>query len=216
MPQRVKIVVVDDHPIVRAGVRAVLEIDTGLEVVGEASTSAEALERCGALRPAIAVVDWRLRGEDGGETVRALISASPSTRAIMLSSYGGDEVIHRAFDAGARGYLLKDTAPETLAKAINAVVAGRRYIPAEVAARLAAHGPRVALTGRETQVLALMADGLRNKEIAAALNMSEATARTHVQNILSKFDCTDRGRAIAVGIARGFLSPETGGYAGAV
>lgn len=202
---RVRVLIVDDHPVVRAGVRALLEASAQLDIVGEAGTAAEAVDRCGALRPHLVVMDLRLRGESGADVTRLIRHNCPWTKVLILTSYGGDEEIHRAIDAGARGYVLKDTAADELIAAVLAVNDGRHHIPAEVARRLAAHGPRVTLTVREHQVLGLMAAGLRNKEIAHAAGVTEATARTHVQNILDKFDCSDRGRAVAIAIARGFL-----------
>lgn len=202
---RVRVLIVDDHPVVRAGVRSLLEASERIEVVGEAGTATEAVDRCAALRPTLVAMDLRLRGESGADATRIIRERCPWTKVLILTSYGGDEEIHRAIDAGARGYVLKDTATDELIAAVLAVAAGKHHIPAEVSRRLAAHGPRISLTTREHQVLGLMAVGLRNKEIAEAVGVTEATARTHVQNILSKFDCSDRGRAVAIAITRGFL-----------
>lgn len=204
-----RVLIVDDHPVVRAGVRAVLEENYRLFVAGEAATAREAVERCASLHPDLVVMDLRLRRESGADAAERIRAQCPRSRILILTSFGGDEEIHRAIEAGARGYVLKDSIGDELVSAAFAVAAGRYHIPAEVSRRLAAHGPRVVLTQREHDVLALMATGLRNKEIAAATGISEATARTHVQNILGKFDCSDRGRAVAIAIARGFLHEPT-------
>lgn len=203
-----RVLVVDDHPAVRFGVRGMLEASTGFAVVGEAANATEALATAAALRPDVALVDLRLGHEDGAELIAALGERAPATRCLVLTTYDGDEAIHRALSAGARGYILKHSSADEMQQAIRHVAAGRRFIPADVAHRLVANGPRVVLTARERDVLDLLAEGLRNKEIGGRLGMGEATVRTHVQAIIGKFGCHDRGAAIAHAIARGFFATQ--------
>jgi DNA-binding NarL/FixJ family response regulator len=202
----IHVLLVDDHPAVRAGVAALVSAADGLMVVAEADSHAAALRACGAVDPDVVLMDLRLGTEDGAATTAAILARYPAIRVLVLTTFDGDEAIHRALEAGARGYVLKDSGLDEIEAAIRAVAAGRRHIPAAVAMRLVLNGPRVELTPRERSVLDLLADGLRNGEIAVRLGIGEATVRTHVQNIIEKFGCRDRGAAIAAAIARGFLA----------
>jgi DNA-binding NarL/FixJ family response regulator len=205
----IRVLIVDDHPAVRAGVAALVGAADGLMVVAEADSHVAALRACAAVDPDVVLMDLRLGTEDGAVITAAILDLHPAIRVLVLTTFDGDEAIHRALEAGARGYVLKDSGLDEIEAAIRAVAAGRRHIPAAVALRLVLNGPRVELTPRERSVLDHLADGLRNAEIAVRLGIGEATVRTHVQNIIEKFGCHDRGAAIAAAIARGFLA--TGG-----
>ena len=162
-----------------------------------------ATANCG---PTLCLMDLQLGGGmDGVEATTRICAEWPKAQVIVLTTYAGDEHIHRALDAGARGYLIKDAMDEDLLHAIKAVRDGRRYIPPRLALTLVEHGPRVEFTPRETEVLRLMTDGLRNKEIASRLGISEATARTHVDNIVGKLGASGRTEAIILAAQRGFL-----------
>jgi two-component system, NarL family, response regulator len=202
----IRILCVDDHPVVRRGIAAMLATEPGLELVAEAASGSEALEKYRAERPDVVLMDLRLPGGmDGIETIAALRQQWPQARVLVLTTYAGDENIHRALEAGARGYMIKDALDDDLLDAVTAVWQGRRYVPARVAVQLAEHGPRVELTDRERQVLSLMAQGSRNKEIASALAISEATARTHVENVVAKLGVNSRTEAVVLAAQRGFI-----------
>lgn len=204
--RRIRILCVDDHPVVRRGVAAMLGTEPELELVAEAGSAREAVDLFRLQRPDVVLMDLRLSGEmDGIGAIETICRESPRARILVLTTYAGDENIHRAMAAGARGYLIKDTLDERLLDAIRAVHEGRRYVPPEVAVQLAEHGPRVELTDREQEVLHLMARGLRNKEIGAELSISEATARTHVEKIVAKLGVNGRTEAVVVAAQRGFL-----------
>jgi DNA-binding NarL/FixJ family response regulator len=202
----IRILCVDDHPVVRRGIAAMLATEPLLSLVAEAASGSEALEKYRATRPDVVLMDLRLPGGmDGIETIEALRKEWPQARVLILTTYAGDENIHRALAAGARGYLIKDALDDDLLSAVTAVWQGRRYVPARIAMQLAEHGPRVELTDRERQVLNLMAQGSRNKEIAAELAISEATARTHVENIVAKLGVSSRMEAVILAAQRGFI-----------
>lgn len=205
----IHVLIVDDHPAVRAGIAALVGAADGMMVVAEADSQAPALQACTSFNPDVVLMDLRLGAEDGATITAAILARYSAIRVLVLTTFDGDEAIHRALEAGARGYVLKDSGLDEIEAAIRAVAAGRRHIPAAVAMRLALNGPRVELTPRERDVLDHLADGLRNSEIAVRLGIGEATVRTHVQHIIEKFGCHDRGAAIAAAIARGFLA--TGG-----
>lgn len=200
-----RVLCVDDHPVVRSGVAAMLSVEADCAPAELAANGHEARLLAAARCPDIVLLDLKLRGEDGVDLLRDLRRIAPTARIIMMTSYSGDEPAHRALDAGAHGYMLKDSLDRELVTAIRAVLTGRRYVQAEVARLLVESGPRVALTTREREVLALLAEGLRNKVIAERLGISEGTARTHVEAILAKFGVRERTAAVAHAIRRGFL-----------
>jgi len=204
--RRIRVLCVDDHPVVRRGVAAMLAVEPELDLVAEAASGREALELFREHRPDVVLMDLRLAGDmDGMTATEAICREWPRARILVLTTYAGDENIHRALQAGARGYLIKDTLDERLLDAIRAVHEGRRYVPPEVAVQLAEHGPRVELTDREREVLDLMARGMRNKEIGAELSITEATARTHVEKIVAKLGVSGRTEAVVMAAQRGFL-----------
>ena len=203
----IRILSVDDHPVVRRGIACILSVIPGLELAGEAATGLDAIQKFRELRPDIVLMDLRL-GEDmdGLQVIALICSEWPQARILVLTTYAGDENMHRALEAGARGYLIKDAMDQDLRDAIAAVCDGRRYVPPRPAVQLVEAGVRVELTQRERQVLGLMAEGLRNKEIADRLGISDATARTHVDNIMGKLGATTRTEAVVIAAQRGFLA----------
>jgi DNA-binding NarL/FixJ family response regulator len=205
-PEPVRVLVVEDHPATQAGLVALVERAPGFELSGTANSIATAVAACELFRPDVMLLDLRLGTEDGVDAIEQVRALACQVRVLVLTSFDGDEVIHRALEAGARGFILKDSSLAEIEAAIRAVASGKHHIPADVATRLVLNGARVELTGKEREVLELLADGLRNKEIAARLGIGEATVRSHVHAIIGKFGCHDRGAAIAAAIARGFLA----------
>lgn len=201
----VTIVLVDDHPVVRDGLNAMLSAEPDLQVVGEAGTGTEALVTVRRLRPSVVVMDLLLPDIGGAEVIREICSGCSDINFIVLTTVAGDEEIYRALEAGARGYLFKDMARKELIQAIRVVHKGQRYIPAPVGSRIAENLPRTDLTSREIEVLELVAAGLRNKEIAYRLEVSEATVNAHVKHVLQKLHATDRTHAVTTALKRGII-----------
>lgn len=204
----IKILAADDHPLIRAGLVAFLATEPDLEVVAEAVNGEEALEKYRELRPDIVLMDLSMPVMDGLSATRAILDEFPDARVIVLTTYDGDEDIHRALDAGARGYLLKDMVAADVLNVIRTVHGGRRGIPHAVAAKLAERTPRVPLTPRETEVLSLVAKGLSNAEVAARIGRTEGTVKVHLKNILQKLDASDRTEAVTTALRRGFIRLE--------
>ena len=196
---------VDDHPLIRDGLAAVLGAERDIRVVAEASNGEEALELYRAHRPEVVLMDLKMPIMDGLAATRAILAEFPEARVVMLTTYDGDEDIYRALDAGAKGYLLKDMLRAEVINVVRTVHFGRRGIPAPIAARLAEHTPRISLTPRETEVLALLAKGFSNAEVGGVIGRTEGTVKVHVKNILRKLDMTDRTEAVGVGLQRGFI-----------
>ncbi|MEU8470557.1 response regulator transcription factor [Streptomyces sp. NPDC029006] len=198
----VRILVCDDHAVVRAGLLALLDSAPGIEVVGEAGTGEEALAQSGRLAPDVVLMDLQLgEGIDGVETTRRLTAApGPPPYVLVLTTYDTDADITRAIQAGATGYLLKAERPEELFAAIHSAAQGRPALSAPVATRVMAglRSPRVSLTGRERDILAQLARGLGNRDIARALFISEATVKTHLRRIYDKRGVDNRAGAVAV------------------
>ena len=205
METEIRILLVDDHPLLRDGLRASIGAEADMQVVGEASNGQEALDLFREHRPDITLMDLKMPVMGGVQAIQAIRGQFASAKVIVLSTYEGDEDIHRALEAGAATYLLKDTLSKDLVRVIRAVFAGERTLPAPVAQRLADRMLQPALTAREVEVLRLIAQGLRNKEIAGRLGISEETAQSHVRNILSKFGLHDRTEAVAVAVRRGIV-----------
>jgi NarL family two-component system response regulator LiaR len=202
LAERISVLIVDDHPVVRQGLRTFLELQDDLEVVGEAQNGTAALGHVRCQAPDVVLMDLVMPDLDGIEATRAIRAASPSTKVIVLTSFADDDKIFPAIKAGAAGYLLKDTRPQELADAIRRVHAGEALLHSKVAARLmqevSSDDDRAALehlTERELDVLRLIARGLSNKLIARELVVSEKTVKTHVSNILAKLHLTDRTQA---------------------
>jgi DNA-binding NarL/FixJ family response regulator len=202
---RTTILSADDHPLIRSGLEAVISAEPDLQMVAEASNGEEAIEMYRKHQPDIVLMDLRMPIMDGLTAMRAILGEFPQAKIIALTTYEGDEDIHRALSAGARGYLLKDMMRSELLNVIRTVRSGQRSIPPAVAARLAEYVPRVELTPRELEVLALMGKGFSNPEIANLLGRTESTVKAHVSNILEKLGVTDRTEAVTLAIHRGIL-----------
>lgn len=196
---------VDDHPMVRAGLSATISLESDMTVVGAASNGKEAVELYREQRPDIILMDLKMPEMGGVMAIRAIRGEVPSAKIIVLSTYQGDEDIYRALEAGATTYVLKDMLADDLVRVIRDVARGGRPIPAEIAKRLAERLLQPSLTPREIEVLRLMARGMRNKEIAADLGISEETAQGHVKNVFAKFGVHDRTEAVAVAVRRGIV-----------
>jgi DNA-binding NarL/FixJ family response regulator len=201
----ITILTADDHPLIRDGLAAVLRAESGLQVVAEAANGEEAIEAYARLHPDIVLMDLRMPVMDGLTATRAILADDPNARIIVLTTYDGDEDIHRALAAGARGYLLKDMMRTELLGVIRAVHRGQRGIPAPIAARLAEHTPRIGLTPRELEVLRLVAEGLSNAQVADRIGRTEGTVKVHLKNILQKLDVKDRTEAVTTALRRGFI-----------
>lgn len=206
MKEAIRILIVDDHPVVRAGLTSMLGTQPGIQVVGSASSGREALALTGELVPDIMLLDLRMPGMNGIETMRAVANRGSETRIIVLTNFETDEDIYSAVRAGAQGYLLKNTSQQEMLEAIRLVVNHKRYFPPHIAARLAERMARAELTPREGEVLPLLAKGLTNKQIGKALSISDKTARNHVNSILEKLNAGDRTEAVITAIQQG-LTP---------
>jgi DNA-binding NarL/FixJ family response regulator len=205
MTAPIRILTADDHHLIRAGVASFLATEPELQVVAEAANGEEALERYRDARPDLVLMDLSMPVMDGLAATRAILEEFPDARIIALTTYAGDEDIHRALDAGAMGYLVKDMMVADVLKVIRLVMAGRRGIPPAVAATLAEHTPRIALTPRETEVMSLISTGLTNAQIAGRIGRTEETVKVHVKNILRKLNAHDRTEAVTIAVRRGFI-----------
>jgi DNA-binding NarL/FixJ family response regulator len=203
--QVIRILCVDDHPIVRKGIASLLANESDLQLVAEAASGREALELYRALLPDVTLMDLKLPDLDGVSATRTIREEYPHARVIALTSYDGDQDIYRALEAGARGYLLKEMVHSDLLRAIRVVHSGKRLIPPEVAERLTEYFPQIVLTEREVQVLSFVARGMANKDIAHRLGTASGTVKMHVQNILSKLGAADRTHAVTIALERGIL-----------
>jgi DNA-binding NarL/FixJ family response regulator len=204
----IRLLVVDDHPVVRDGLRLMLETQADMKVVAEAANAEEALTAFVAHKPDVVVMDLRLPGKSGAEAAASLQRTHPGARVIILTSYGQDAEIQSVLRAGVRAYLRKDVDRSQLLNVIRTVHAGGRYLPPTIRERLAEAPPLSELTRRETEVLERIAAGMTNKEIGAALSISEDTVKLHVKNLFGKLDVNDRTQAVAVAAKRGILRLE--------
>ena len=203
--EKIRILIADDHYVVRIGLNALISVESDMQVVAEAADGAQALELFVRHRPDLALLDMRMPVKDGVQTATEIRSQFPEARIIMLTAFEGDENIHKALQAGAHGYVFKNSSVEKLIPALRAVLAGGKWIPQEVASRLASRKSFEKLTDREVQVLRELAKGLANKEIAESLNISEHTVKTHLKNILGKLRVADRTEAVTTAIQRGII-----------
>lgn len=206
--RRIRVLVADDHTVMRAGVVALVAPEPGVVIVGEAANGAEAVELVRTLTPDVALLDLRMPVMDGVEATTEIVASGAPTRVLILTTYDTDTEIERAVEAGAVGYLLKDTSREQLVAAIGAAARGETVLAPKVAERLVARMRRpaqVALTGRELEVLGAVADGLSNAEIGRRLVIGEATVKTHLLRVFAKLDVSDRTHAVVVAIDRGLL-----------
>ena len=205
MSQPIRILSVEDHPVFRAGLSRVIETESDMELVATATNAVEALTQFRRNRPDVTLMDLRLPGTDGTALLVTIRGEFPDARVIMLTTTDSDGEIQRALRAGAAGYVLKSVPLSELLTAVRAVHTGRRYMPVEVAARLAEHLGEEELTFRELEVLRLIRDGYRNKQIAAALSITEGTVNFHVKNLLDKLGANDRAHAVTIAFRRGLL-----------
>jgi len=203
-PSLIRILTVDDHPLLRKGIAALVNNEEDMKLVAEATTGEEAIEKFRACRPDVTLMDIQLPGLNGIETIGQIQNEFPNARIIVLTTYSGDVQVMRAIKAGARAYLLKRQVHRELLETIRAVHAGQRRIPQEIAVELVEQ-PRDDLTPRETDVLRLIASGNANKEIADQLSIGEASVKSYVANILSKLDAKDRVHAVTIGLKRGII-----------
>jgi DNA-binding NarL/FixJ family response regulator len=205
LPDRIRILIVDDHPLLREGVVSLVEKQPGMLIVAEASNGEEALQLFEQHIPDITLMDLRLPGMDGIDAMTAILARFPNAKIIVLTTFSGDAQILRALKGGARGYLLKDTLRTELLDAIRTVNAGSRRIPPEIATQIAEHAGYTKLTRREIEVLQLIAAGNSNKSLADKLSVSEETVKMHVKNILSKLGANDRTHAVTIAVKRGIM-----------
>jgi DNA-binding NarL/FixJ family response regulator len=201
----VRILIVDDHFIVRMGLIALINTEPGLEIVGETDDGDQAIALFEKLKPDLVLMDLRMPRRSGTEATRLIRQMAPTARVLMLSAFDGDADIHTALESGAQGYVLKSATGQDLIPAIRAVAAGRRWIPQEVAARLRSRNAYEELTAREIDVLHQLARGLANKEIADALKISEYTTKDHLKSILAKLRVADRTQAVTAALQRGII-----------
>jgi DNA-binding NarL/FixJ family response regulator len=201
----IRVLCADDHPLVRKGIAALLVNETDMLLVGEAGNGREAVELFRKLEPDVTLMDLRMPELDGLAAIKLIRQSSPEARIIALTSYDGDQDIYQAIDAGVRGYLLKEMVHTEVLRAIRTVHCGKRLIPPEVAERLSDYFPQIALTPREVEVLAFVAKGMANKDIAERLGTASGTVKMHVQNILAKLGAADRTHAVTIAIERGIL-----------
>ena len=207
--ETIRVLIVEDHNVVRQGLVALLNVVEGLEVVGEAADGVEAIAEYRKSRPDITLVDLRLPKLSGVEVIQRIRMEAPHARLIVLTTYDGDEDIYRALKAGAKGYLLKGMTTEELIATIREVHAGRAHIPPAIAEKLAERMGTEDLTPREAEVLEQIVNGKSNKEIATELAISEATVKTHINSLLSKLGVTDRTQAATAAIRRGIVPWES-------
>jgi two-component system NarL family response regulator len=201
----VSVLVVDDHPVVRDGLNAIISSESDMKVAGEAGTVSDGVQSYLRLRPTVVLMDLLFPDGNGVDAIRQICSHSPNARVIVLTTVDADEDIYRALEAGARGYLFKDMVRRELIQAIREVARGNRYIPTRVGTLIAEGLPRPDISEREVEVLKLVACGLKNKQVAARLHVSEATVNAHMKNILSKLHASDRTHAVTVALRRGII-----------
>jgi DNA-binding NarL/FixJ family response regulator len=201
----IRILIVDDHPIMRVGIAALISSSKEMECIAQAGSGEEAIEKHALHNPDITLMDLRLPGMGGAETIRRIRQISPQARFIVLTTYEGDEDIHQAMEAGASGYLVKGLPQEMLVSAVRRVHAGGRYLPPSMSQALASRTRDSSLSARERQVLLLVAKGKSNKEIATELGITEATVKCHVSVILMRLNASDRTQAVVTALQRGLI-----------
>jgi DNA-binding NarL/FixJ family response regulator len=201
----IRVLVADDHPVVRTGLAGVISQQPELALVAEAANGRQALERFREHRPDVVLMDLRMPDMDGVSAIEAIRAEFPDARILALTTYEGDVDIHRALEAGARGYLIKDMLLTDVLRAIRAVHRGERVIPMAVAAKLAEFTPRTDLTRREVEVLQLVARGLSNRDVAGVIGRTDETVKVHLKNIFAKLGVADRTEAVTLAFSRGIL-----------
>ncbi len=205
LSNEIRVLVVDDHPVVRMGLGSMLGTQKGIKVVGMVASGGEALTSLPKMRPDVVLMDLRMPEMDGVDAIVALRSAEPNVKILVLTNYQMDEDVFNALQAGAMGYLIKSAPQEDVISAIRTVNQGKRCIPPSIATKLAERISHSALTPREVEVLQFVAKGLTNKEIGSILFISDKTARNHVISLMAKLDAKDRTEAVTIGIRRGLI-----------
>ncbi|MES2440568.1 MAG: response regulator transcription factor [Verrucomicrobiota bacterium] len=205
MKNPIRILLADDHPSLRAGLASILDSQSDFQVVAEAGTGREVLEKLIDHAVDVFIVDLRMPDGDGIQTIRVLVKRDPSAKVLVLTTYDNEEDVFAALEAGARGYLLKDTTKEEIIAAVRQIHAGQRFLPQAIASRLADRMVRPGLTPRELDVLRLVSRGRANKEIASAMFISEETVKTHMKSLFQKLGVHDRAEAVAVSLQRGLI-----------
>jgi DNA-binding NarL/FixJ family response regulator len=203
--RKIRVLCVDDHSIVREGISLIINQQPDMEVVASAASGDESIALFRRFRPDITLMDLRLHGLSGTEAIQEIRRADGGARIVVLTMFDGDEDIHRALQAGAVTYLLKDTLSDDLIRVVREVHSGKRPVRADVEARLAERSAHPTLTPREIDVMELVTQGLRNKEIAASLGISEGTVQAHLKSIFSKFEVNDRTAAVKIALRRGIV-----------
>lgn len=204
-PEKIRVLSIDDHPLVREGLAALINDQTDMRVVGQGSTGHEAIKLFRDLKPDVALMDLRLPDISGIDAMVTILSEFPEARIIIVTSSEGDVEMQRALEGGAKGYLLKSMPPKEVLEAIRKVYAGKKAIPAEIAARLADHLSDEVLTAREIEILQQVAEGNRNRDIADRLFISEGTVKVHIKHIMEKLSANDRTQAITIAVRRGII-----------
>jgi DNA-binding NarL/FixJ family response regulator len=205
LPNVIRVLVVDDHPVVRMGLGSMLGSQKGITVVGMVASGGEALTSLPKLRPDVVLMDLRMPEMDGVDAIVALRAAEPAVKILVLTNYQMDEDVFNALQAGALGYLVKSAPQEDVINAIRTVNQGKAYIPPAIAAKLAERISHSALSPREVEVLQCVAKGLTNKEIGSLLFISDKTARNHVISLMAKLEAKDRTEAVTIGIRKGLI-----------
>src|SRR6202789_1065064 len=203
--QQIRVLIVDDHPIMRVGIAAILNAQADMQVVAQAGTAAEAVRMFAAERPELTLMDLRLPDRSGVEAIRSIRAVSPKARIVVLTTYEGDEDIQQALEAGAQGYLIKGMPHDALVKALYRVHAGHRFLPQHVTDALSSRVHGSQLSQREQEVLQLLLAGKSNREIAEELQIKEATVKSHVSVILMRLNVSDRTQAVVEGLKRGLV-----------
>jgi len=201
----IRVFSVDDHPLLREGIAAIINSQPGMQLIAQASTGREAIQQYRNHRPDVTLMDLRLPDMSGIDTMIAIRSEFEDAKIVMLTTFEGDVEIQRALAAGARGYVLKSMPPKELADVVRQVHAGKKRIPPDVAAHLAEHLSDEALTEREREVLRHVAAGNRNREIGVTLHISEETVKVHLKHIMEKLGASDRTEAVTIAVRRGFI-----------
>ncbi len=204
-PDTIRILIVEDHPLMRVGISAIIDERDDMRVVAQAATGEDAVRLCAEHKPNLVLMDLRLPRMSGVEAIRAIRMASPTLQFVVLTTYEGDEDIHQALQAGARGYLVKGMPHETLIEAIRKVHNGGRFLPLPVTRALQSRQPQSELSPREREVLQLLAEGRSNRQIAGTLGIKEATVKSHVSVVLMRLNVTDRTQAVVAALRRGLV-----------